>query len=196
MQTGVIFTGKKVSYSEEKEVLKLKIRRLEQEVRNIRNRADTLDPKIAGKEEAKTESAKFKSESQQKISNLVNASEKILIEAKSMLPPIFYLDKIKVDINKITIVNKRFLEPEAPRAIIISEIVSVSYFNAYVFASLEIIDSKKDKTVLKYLNPKKAEEVKKILDGLLVSQKLQVDPASITGIKTEELKEKFEKIGA
>jgi hypothetical protein len=118
---------------------------------------------------------------EQVFGKLVEKSDKLLIKIKSIFPFDFFPNEISVDVNKVNIINNYFLSKKV-HSVMIKDICDVYIYKGVFFSSLSIIDWGFDRNrsiTINYLSKRTADEALKIIQGLMVSAKQNIDVSKI-----------------
>lgn len=126
--------------------------------------------------------------------NLVEKSEQVLIKIKAFSPFDFFPNEISVDVNKVNIVNNYFLSQRI-HSVLIRDISDIYVDTGILFASLNIIDwgfNNNKSITINYLKKDEASRVLKIIQGLMVSTRQNID---LSKIDVPDFKNKVEILG-
>ncbi len=131
---------------------------------------------------------------EQDFGNLVEKSDQVLIKIKAVFPFDFFPNEISVDVNKVNIVNNYFLS-ERVHSVLIKDISDIYLDSGILFASLNIIDwgfNNNKSITINYLKKDEASRVLKIIQGLMVSARQNID---LSKIDVPDFKNKVEILG-
>ncbi len=133
-------------------------------------------------------------ENTQKLNALVNADNQALFTFQTVFPFDLFPDRISIDRNKITITKRYFFFDRAVQSILIKDLMTVIGEESLLFATLHIVDRLLPNKTITVMNlPKSdARTARRILEGLLISEKKGVD---LTTIPNSELVPKLIEIG-
>lgn len=151
-------------------------------------------PEKAGVIEAVKEDFKEGVKHEQNFGNLVEKSDRVLIKIRAIFPFDFFPNEVSVDVNKVNIVTNYCLTQKI-HSVMIKDICDVYIYKGIFFASLSIIDWGFDRNrsiTINYLNKNKADQALKIIQGLMVSAKQNIDVARID---VPDFKSKVEILG-
>ena len=126
--------------------------------------------------------------------NLVEKSDQVLIKIKAVFPFDFFPNHISVDVNKVNIVTNDFLSQRI-HSVLIKDISDIYVDSGILFASLNIIDwgfNNNKSITINYLKKDEASQALKIIQGLMVGARQNVD---LSKIDVPDFKNKVEIIG-
>lgn len=126
--------------------------------------------------------------------NLVEKSDQVLIKIKAVFPFDFFPNEISVDVNKVNIVTNYFLSQRV-HSVLIKDISDIYLDTGILFASLNIIDwgfNNNKSITINYLKKDEASQALKIIQGLMVGARQNVD---LSKIDVPDFKNKVEIIG-
>ncbi len=128
----------------------------------------------------------------QKFEDLISKSEP-LIRIRSVFPFDFFPDEISVDVAKVNIIHREFLTKRV-QSVYIKNISDVVVNTSILFASLGIIDFgfQGNSVSVNYLSKKDALRTRKIIQGLVVCHKEEID---LTQFDAVHFKQKIEMLG-
>lgn len=129
-----------------------------------------------------------------KIDNLVKISEQVIYKITTVFPFDLYPDKIVATREKIDISYAFFFKSEKIFPVIISNIQSVKVQHNMFFATLEleVLGFKEKPPIVKLLKVHEAMKMRRVIMGLVISQKEKID---ISQISFKDLVAKLEQIG-
>ena len=130
----------------------------------------------------------------QKFDNLVENSERILFKTRAVFPFSLFPDELTIDQIKVNIIFKEFFASERIQCIYIKNITDVFVDTGPFLATLRIIDQGyTDNTVdIGFLGKSAAMQARRIIQGLIVAHRQEVD---ISSIHDDDLVIKLEKLG-
>lgn len=133
---------------------------------------------------------------QQKFDKILNNSSDPLLHIKTHLPLELEPKEIIIDITKVSIITKPFLGTKEVLSVSIENISDVTVESIPLFATLRIHDSG-DQTgggvyVVKFLKKEEAIMAQRVIQGLLISKKNEVD---LAWVEQEGLLQKLEELG-
>src|SRR3990167_4760153 len=151
-------------------------------------------PKRDGVFDAVREEVKEGIKYEEDFGNLVEKSDRVLIEIKAVFPFDFFPNEVSVDVNKVNIINNYLLSRRI-HSVMIKDICDVYVHKGILFSSLNIIDWGFDKNKpisINYLKIGEASEALRIIQGLLVGVKQNID---LSRIDVPDFKSKIEIFG-
>lgn len=151
-------------------------------------------PRRGGVFDAVREEVKEGIKYEEDFGNLVEKSDRVLIEIKAVFPFDFFPNEVSVDVNKVNIINNYLLSRRI-HSVLIKDICDVYVHKGVLFSSLNIIDWGFDKNkpiCINYLKIGEADSALKIIQGLLVGVKQNIDLARID---VPDFKSKIEILG-
>lgn len=132
----------------------------------------------------------------QKFDNLVNRSQQTLYEIKSVFPFDFFPNTLTIDIDKITVKFKQFFSSVEIRSINISNISQVYVDSGPLFATMYVADQvivdESSRMRIPYLKKDEAMKARRIIQGLIIAKKSEID---LNNINDEDMLEKVEELG-
>ena len=142
-------------------------------------------------------SAKYKSKTEaesQKLDKLVSSSSTVIFSAKTVFPFTFFPNEIVITLADVSVVYTEFLSSKQLRSVPISKIAEVIVETGFMFAKLKLVDKEFSQMSIEvdYLSLKDAMRAKRLIQGLMVAVKENID---LVQIKDEHLEEKIEEIG-
>jgi hypothetical protein len=162
---------------------------------------ESKDPINQGVEEAVKDLIKEEEKSRQKLDDLIQRSEKVLLKISTVFPFDLFPNDIIVDENKVNIIKREFFWSEQIHSIMIREINDVIVESNPFFATLIILDEgyREQEIRVNYLWKSEAMKARRIIQGLMVSLKGLSSPmlGSIENnhLSNQELVEKLETLG-
>lgn len=146
-----------------------------------------------GRAEVIKEEAKEEVKQAQRLDDLVQKSDQTLLSIKAIFPFDFFPDEITVDANKVNVVTNHFLSKKV-HSVFIKDISDVFVHTGILFGSLSIVDLGyiENLITVNYLNKSDALEARKVVQGLIVSLKQNVD---LSKVEVSDLKSKIETLG-
>lgn len=149
--------------------------------------------KVEGTETAIRESVQLAQRNREKLANLVDNAQRVLLKVSTVFPFDFFPDDIVVDPIKITIVARAFIRSAQVRIVLMKDITNVLIETSPFFSTLKIIHgSEKTITKIQPLWWKDAVRTGSILQGLIAAKEQNID---ITRIPIEESIGKIETLG-
>jgi hypothetical protein len=138
--------------------------------------------------------ADMQREIREKMDDLVDLSRRVLFKTTSVFPFEFFPDEIVIDPYKVNIVSREFFASERIHSIAIKEISDVLIDTGPFFAALKIIDKNfiENTIVVRYLKKQEALKARRIIQGIMIANKEELD---IAKLEVDELAEKAEEIG-
>ena len=117
-----------------------------------------------------------------KMEVMAHKSEEVLVRARAVFPFAFFPDEISVDKNKVNIINRIFLWSEKIHSIPFEEIGDVIVETGPFFATIRILHLRGlpgGHSELNYLWKNEALHVRKVIQGLILARKDQIDLAPV-----------------
>lgn len=144
--------------------------------------------------EASTELVKEETKDKKKFSELLKNTQQVLFRAASVFPFEFFPDEIMIDVGKVSIVERIFFFSECFHSIAINSIKDIAIETSILFATLNIVPDgyPNNPLTIKYLKKGDAIKARKIIQGLLIASKENVDPGVLA---IHNLPKKIEEIG-
>ncbi|PIZ65458.1 hypothetical protein COY14_02250 [Candidatus Roizmanbacteria bacterium CG_4_10_14_0_2_um_filter_36_9] len=132
--------------------------------------------------------------SSKQLDNLTYESKQVILDIKSVFPFDFFQDEIVIDLTKVSIHFHYFFYSKELRSIQFKDIFNVIVQQGLFFASIEIVDKffSEQPLVVRYLWKKDAIKARRIIQGMMIAQKQNID---IRKIPAKELVRKLEIIG-
>jgi hypothetical protein len=132
-----------------------------------------------------------------KLNEIVKKSSKVLFQARSVIPFKLFPKKIIVDTEKITIIEENFLGLFKPISIIHIPLLGVRLVKLTTGAffgkiSIELQGFEQNPEPMDFLTRKAAIQAEKVISGLIIAQKEEVD---FSQIGKEEILSKIIKVG-
>ena len=130
-----------------------------------------------------------------KLRKLVYRSNEVLFKCKTVFPFDFFPDTLIIDKTKINIINKEFFFSESVHSIMIRTIKDLQVDTNMFFAKLIIIPDvyMGQTTEISYLRKKDALEARRIIQGLMLCEREEID---ISDLDAKEIKDRIEKAGS
>lgn len=127
---------------------------------------------------------------------LVDFSSVALFRCKSVFPFDLIPTEVIIDINKVTISTQLFSFGRRMHSFVIDDVSDVFVTSGIFLATLEIIDKNFGSNTVKVpkLNPKEALEAKRIIQGLVIAKKMEIDYKLFDSV--EGLKKKLISLGS
>lgn len=156
---------------------------------------DEPAPKEEERMEATKEQAKKKEQDQQKLDQLVAKSERILYRISTVFPFHLFPDELIIDENKVSLYDKQFFWSESIQSIRIKDIADIIIDTNPFFASITITEMspRSNPIQLSFLWKKEAFKAHRIIQGLIVACKEEIDLSPIEDILL--LLQKLENLG-
>lgn len=134
----------------------------------------------AGRQDARREIGKEEEKAEEKFEELVKQSDNVLFETESIFPLDLFPTKLVITIHKVDVIYNSFLNRKI-QPVYIQNISDVLINNGLFFSSLELIDIgfTNHTLVVDNLWNKDALEAMKIIQGLVVSSKQEIDLAKV-----------------
>jgi hypothetical protein len=149
---------------------------------------------LAGEIEKETQTAdRQKRSNDRTVANLVKRSNRILVSVSSHAFPFdFFPDVINVEDGRITIIKRHLLSSEV-HSVDLKDISNIFINTAVMFAQLVIISNtfEDNEIRIRNLRPKEAVFIRRIIEGLRVFEKKQIDTSTYS---KEELISKLEEL--
>lgn len=106
-----------------------------------------------------------------KLVNLSEEREEVLMKIKTVFPFDFFPDTITIDPIKVQITQKYFFLSKTVKTILVKDIVDSSVETGPLTSTLEIVTKEDDKPIrLSYIRTKDAETAMKIIKGLVIAR--------------------------
>ncbi len=152
-----------------------------------------VTPPSMGDRQGQEEFFKQKKLMEKKFSDLIDKSNQVLFQATSFYPFDLFPDEIAVNVNQIDI-KKRELFSEKVHSFLIKNLAHVTVHAGILFSDIIVSDAAmvSQPIVVKYLKHSVAEEGRRIIEGLMVSARYDID---LTKLQTPDFKEKVKVIG-
>ncbi len=155
------------------------------------NEANTRDvPEI----KAVTQDKDVSNKALKQLDNLAHVSKQVILAIKTVFPFDFFQDELFVDVTKVSIHIHYFFYSKEVRSVEFKDIFNIIVQHGVFFASLEIVDKffSAHPLVIRYLWKKDAIRARRIIQGMIIAQKQNID---IRAIPPNELVRKLETIG-
>lgn len=126
---------------------------------------------------------------------LVRHSQTSLYSLQSVFPFDFFPDQISIEPSQINIVIRNFFYSENIQSIPLHNIVDCILETSLFFATIKIVDTTFGPNVFRveYLKKNEAQKARRIIQGLIVATKANLD---LSRMNPKELSEKVEKLGS
>lgn len=146
------------------------------------------------KTEVKKEHKKQDIKGKQKVEDLLDRSNKILLKVTTIFPFVLFPIDLVIDANKVDVVYRTFFFSEQIHSIFIKDITDVVVENAFWFGTLKIVDIgyTENSINIPWLWKEDAQKARRIIQGLVLAAK---EGADLSPFQTQELAEKVESIG-
>lgn len=106
-----------------------------------------------------------------KLVNLSDQPEEILMKMKTVFPFDFFPDRITIDPVKVQIIQKYFFLSQTVKTIPVKDIVDATVETGPLTSTLEIATKEDDKPIrISYIRTKDAEKAMKIIKGLIIAR--------------------------
>lgn len=130
----------------------------------------------------------------QKLQNVTNASNRVLFKASTLFPFDFFPDTIIIHDVKIDIIHTLFFATTKVVSFPISSLINVTASTNSFFGvlNLEMVGFEPNPGTLKFLSIHDAIRARRILNGLIICYKENVD---LTKLDINLVKQKVEEIG-
>lgn len=111
------------------------------------------------------------------LDKLIDFSNHQLFRCNSVFPFDLFPTELIIDINKISISNRFFSLGRQVHSFVIDDVSDVFVTSGIILASLEIIDKNfgSNTVKVKKLKPNDAYEAKRIIQGLVIAKKMEID---------------------
>lgn len=143
---------------------------------------------------SKFSNSKEAEDEKEKIDSLVEMAQQTLYRVESVFPFDLFPDEIRIDENKVSIVRRNFFFTEDVVSILIKDIRTIMLSTSVFFASLkfDIRGYEENPEPVEYLPKNQAIRARRIILGLLASEKREID---VSKIDRDELVIKMEEVG-
>src|SRR5476651_1266242 len=148
---------------------------------------------------ASTEDRKNITEQTGKFEKLINKSGIILLRVKAVFPFEIFPDSLVIDESKVNIIHRIFFWTVEIQSIPISHIQDVEVDTSVLFATLKILPTgfsvvsmTENWVKINYLWRKDALKARRIIEGLLIASRENID---LTKVDTTNFVKKIEKLG-
>ena len=130
----------------------------------------------------------------QKLEDLANKSDQVLLKVSTVWPFTFFVHDIIIDPYKVTIIFREFFWSEQVHSIMIRDVLDIVVETSIFFATVKIVDQGyTENTVdITYLKKSDALSVRKIIQGLVIAHRQSVD---LSIMKASDIKDKTEELG-
>jgi hypothetical protein len=142
----------------------------------------------------KPKATKKEIDADEELNTLVEKGTKCLYKVTAVFPFDLFPNQITVDVNQINIVIKEFFWSERRHSIHIKDIMDVFIDTSLLFSTIKIVDrGYADNGIeIKYLKTSEAIKLRRIIQGLIIAHRQQIDLANVD---SENLVEKIEELG-
>lgn len=129
-----------------------------------------------------------------RLKNLVSRGKVYLYSTRAIFPFDFFPDEISIEPDQVNICVKTFFFTAESRSIPIKNIADIYLSTSLLFASIKIIDNSymENSVEVEYLRKGEAEKVRRIIQGLIIASKEDVD---LSKIEPKRLVTEAERIG-
>lgn len=130
----------------------------------------------------------------QKLTHLAEEPAQVLLTMKSAFPYVFFPTVIVIDSYRITVLTRHFPFGSTTQTISVKDISSVIVSYAFPFASMKIFHKfvGNEPIVISRMSSRDVEKAQKIIDGLIIVDREQVD---LTLQEKTTLSQNLEEIG-
>lgn len=130
----------------------------------------------------------------QKLEDLADKSDTILLKVSTVFPFTFFVNDIIIDPYKVNIIFREFFFSEHIHSIMVKDILDVVVETSLLFATVKIVDQGYvENTVdIAYLKKDDALRVRKIIQGLVIAHRQAVD---LSVLPSYHIKEKASDLG-
>lgn len=113
----------------------------------------------------------------QKLTDLVEKTQKPLLQIRTVIPLNPFPDEIIIDINKVTIIIRYFFFSRHIHSVYVKDISDVIVETGLIFSTLKIVDVgfTENSIDVKYLSTRGAIKARKIIQGLVVAHRNGID---------------------
>lgn len=134
-----------------------------------------------GYKEGIKELAKHEVEEIPKIRDLERMKDRELMRIKNVFPFVFFPDELVIEENKLTFIWSVFFWSKDVRSVLIKDISKISCESGLFFAKITVLDQyfARDSMMIEYLPKKKALEARRLIQGLIVSTRENIDYADV-----------------
>ncbi len=148
-------------------------------------------------QEALKEVIKDQAKQRERFNSLVKRSSQTLYKIKTVFPYNFFPTTVSIDPQKVTLQIKNFFSSSEIRSIHIKNISHVfvdtgPFFATLVLIDQSILDDNVGKIQIPYLKKQEALKARRIIQGLIVAHKEEID---ITKLSDDNVVRKLEEIG-
>ncbi len=167
----------------------------EKEKDPLMSNATVQNPVVVGQAEAMRDNVKEEQKQTDKFEEMVRNSQAPIYRLKSVFPFEFWPTEVNMDLNKVTIVYTSMWVNHHIHSVFIKDISDVFVETSLFFASLVIVDIGfiENEIRIKYLKKDEAMQARRIIQGLVVARKQDVDLTKLENV--ERLVEKLESLG-
>lgn len=130
----------------------------------------------------------------QKLDNLADKSDSVLLKVNTFWPFTFFVHKIIIDPYKVNIIFKEFFWSEQIHSVMIKDILDVVVETSIFFATVRIVDQGYiENTIdIAYLKKADALKVRKVIQGLIIAHRQAVD---LSVLSSSDIRSKAEEMG-
>ncbi len=134
-----------------------------------------------GRKEGLKEIAKHEVENLPKGLAMERMQDRELMRVKTVFPFVLFTDQLVIEENKLTFVWSLFFWSKDVRSILIKDISNITVETGLFFARILVTDQyfAKDNLIIEYLPKEKALEARRLIQGLIVSTREDIDYADV-----------------
>ena len=143
----------------------------------------------------KKETIKNEKTMEQKFDDLVDRSKNVLFRLQSAIPLDPFPDVIEIDVSQVHITFYNFFKSKRLHSIALKDISNVFVETTYMFGNLKIVDRNfvENEISIPYLKRDEAIKAKKIIQGLMISDREKID---LSQVHDNDLAKKLEELGS
>lgn len=144
--------------------------------------------------ETTKEEIKLKKTHSDRLKSLVNRGRVYLFRTSAIFPFDLFPDELSIELDQVNVCIKSFFLTGESRSILIKNIADIYLSTSFLFASLKIIDTSyiENSVEISYLRKDEAERARRIIQGLILASKEEVD---LSKIDPKRLLSEAERIG-
>jgi hypothetical protein len=190
LQEGVVFSGEENKYGKKKNGESQSMKLSDGERREAREEGYREGIKESVKEGVKEEET-----GKRKLNELIQKSRKPLFEMSTIFPFDLFPDKLSIELDRVNIYHRNFLETGEVRGIAMSNIGEVVIGLSPFLTTLRIIEERigpESTHTFKPVWKEDAVKARRIITGLIIANKEGIE---LTIFKPEELAKKAEDLG-
>lgn len=131
----------------------------------------------------------------EKFESMVKTSDRELFRLSTIFPFDLFPDEVVIDVDKVSVITGVFFFSKRIHSVFIQDITDVFVDSTLIFATLEIVDSGfvENSIKIKPISRTEAMRARKIIQGLIVAKKQEIDLSKILDLP--DLVNKLEKLG-